>query len=59
MYNFVVVVVLFYSFSMKQRVYCYTSLFKKDMRKDQKKNKMSNFTFGDWSVVILVHVCEL
>lgn len=59
MYNFVVVVVLFYSFYMKQRVYCYTSLFKKDMRKDQKKNKMSNFMLGDWSVVILVRVCEL
>ena len=57
MYNFVVVVVLFYSFSIKQRVYRYTSLFKKDMRKDQKKNKMSNFMLGDWSVVILVHIC--
>lgn len=39
MYNFAVVVVLFFSFSMKQRVYRYYSLFEKNMRKDQKKEK--------------------
>lgn len=27
------------SFSMKQRVYCYTSLFEKNKRKDQKQEQ--------------------